>query len=546
MARDLRRRIDSGLLRWQARLDSPWADRAIPWGVAAVLFTALALSSSARSRSLEVPPDLAGDLQALWLVREGGDLGSSLAGGADVLALHLSLLTVPLGYVAGVVPPTGLLLTLQAAALAATVVPLWWLARQTATLRVGAACALVLAYTVNPAVHALNLSGFHVEVVALPALVAAAWAGLSGRHVVLAVCVGVCLAARADLGIAVGGLGLVLALNGRRRVGAATAAVGVGWAVLATFVVQPWLDASNPHVRPLQQWGDTPVGVVGGLLSDPGGAFAQVLDERNTALVVLLLGPLLFLPVLVPRFLVGVVPTAVVALVADGPDDLSGTGRVVPLVAFCFVASTFALHRLGRTGVERVTVDRRLLIALSLAAVMFFVDSGSTSPYRHPWEWGSTGPAERARHEVADRLGEEVAVRAEPGTLLLVAERRHARLFDPTGGPDAAAAVAGVDALVVADDSLGGWTELERASFASALASFGFGPTYDEAGITLYERGAATGTSGPSPDAGPEAERSGDGTAPPVGDPGDPFEGLTVPTPTSTTAPPAPASTTAP
>jgi uncharacterized membrane protein len=412
------------------------------------------------------------------------------------------------------------------------VVPLWWLARQTATLRVGAATALVLAYAVFPPVHALNLSGFHLEVVALPALVAGAWAGLSDRHTVLAVCVGVTLAARADLGLAVAGLGLVLALNGRRRAGVATAVVGTAWVVAATFVVQPWLDASDPHLRPLSAWGDSPLGVVGGLLGDPAGVLSQVVDERNTALAVLLLGPLLFLPVLVPRFVVGLVPSALVALVADGPTDLSGAGRVVPLVAFCFVASTFALHRLGRTGVERVTVDRRLLIALSLAAVMFFVDAGSTSPHRHPWEWGSTGASERARHEVADGLDADLPVRAESGTLLLLAERRQVAHFDPDDGPDAAAAVEGVDALVVTDAGLAGWSALDRASFASSLASLGFGPTFEADGVTLYERGAATRTGGPVPD----EDRPTGATAPPSGEPGDPFAGVTVPPPSSSTS----------
>src|SRR5690606_20995306 len=139
--------------------------------------------------------------------------------------------------------------------------------------------------------------------------------------------------------------------NGRRRTGGAAAAVGLGWTAVATFAIQPWLDGSNPHLRPLHPWGDSPLGVVGGLLADPAGVVGQLLDERNTALVVLLLGPLLFLPVLVPRFLVGLVPAGTLALLAAGPEDLSGTGRVVPWVAFCFVATTFALHRLGRVGV---------------------------------------------------------------------------------------------------------------------------------------------------------------------------------------------------
>ena len=42
-ARSLRRRADAVVLRWQARLDSDWSDRTLPWLCAAGLFMLLAL-----------------------------------------------------------------------------------------------------------------------------------------------------------------------------------------------------------------------------------------------------------------------------------------------------------------------------------------------------------------------------------------------------------------------------------------------------------------------------------------------------------------------
>ena len=53
--------------------------------------------------------------------------------------------------------------------------------------------------------------------------------------------------------------------------------------------------------------------------------------------------------------------------VADVPvTGADGGGRIVPLVAFAFVAAPFALARLGRQSVERVLVDRRLLALLGV------------------------------------------------------------------------------------------------------------------------------------------------------------------------------------
>ncbi len=48
-----RRRLDNLVLRWQARLDSEWSDRTLPWIVALALFVLLAALSLARARSLD-------------------------------------------------------------------------------------------------------------------------------------------------------------------------------------------------------------------------------------------------------------------------------------------------------------------------------------------------------------------------------------------------------------------------------------------------------------------------------------------------------------
>ena len=60
----LRRRLENLSLRWQARLDSEWADRALPWLATLIMFVVLALLALARARSLEGTADLAAYSQA--------------------------------------------------------------------------------------------------------------------------------------------------------------------------------------------------------------------------------------------------------------------------------------------------------------------------------------------------------------------------------------------------------------------------------------------------------------------------------------------------
>lgn len=475
-----------------------------------MIFCVLVAAATARASSMEMPPEMAAELQATWLIQQRSGLDSSLHGGADVVALDLSAFRVVLATATAWVPATALLLTFQSMLLAVTVVPLWRLARNVATLRVGASAALVLAFACNPLVHSLNLSGFHPEVLAMPALVLGVWAGLTGRTLMLALAVGACLAAGAVLGLAVLGLGMVLLANGRREAGLATIATGAVWFVVATFVVQPWIDASDPHLRPMAGWGDGPSGVLTGLLGDPGAVLVRMGHERTTAIIVALLAPLLFLALLVPRFAVGVLPSGMAMILASEPEELWGSAASVPLLAFAFVATTFALHRLGRSGTERVNVDRRLLAVLSFASVLFLLDGGAGSPYGQPWEWGGDEAAEQARRHIVETLDPAAAVRAEPGSLVGLAERRELHHFEPGPSPDAGRAVVGVDALVIADDHLEPWSANQRARFESGLESRGFEATYRSGGIVLWERTAEIASSPPvslpeDPDSGWES-----------------------------------------
>ena len=115
----------------------------------------------------------------------------------------------------------------------------------------------------------------------------------------------------------------------------------------------------------------------------------DIFSESSIRLLIGVLAPLLFLPLLAPRYLIPAVPLQVLYLLAAVPlSGPLGAQHLVPTIPFAFVAATFALSRIGRRNVERVVVDRRVLIALVLAAVGFFALDAASSPYRTPVDLG--------------------------------------------------------------------------------------------------------------------------------------------------------------
>jgi uncharacterized membrane protein len=489
MAVTLRRRLDNRLLRWQARLDSEWADRVLPVAISFGLFVLLVSMALARARSLDSPPDLAGYTQAAWLIAQRHEPIVTSTINAHVLSQQAAFGFYPIAELTRFLPTTATLLIVQSAALALAVVPLWRIARRRANLRVGATVTIVLAYCLYPAMHNLNLDGFHPETVALPALLAAFYFGLGARWLLFAVFSVIAVLMRADLGLAVAGFGGLLIVEKHRRVGAITLAAGVGWTVFCGSVVQPMVGAdSYAHVNAFAEFGSTPFSVGWGMLVHPLEVLGKLASEQNFNLLVFLLAPVLFLPVLAPRYLLPVVPLQFLYMVANVPSDAAFGQQTVAATAFVFMATAFALSGIGRMGVEKVTVDRRVLWAVLLASVVFFIQSAASSPYRRPWDWGGRDVADLARVQVADRIDATASVRASPSMLSLLAERVTLYQLPTDVRPDAQSAGDGVDVVVVDEHAYPDWNAVDRQIFRQSLVSLGFVEASDSEGIDLYER----------------------------------------------------------
>lgn len=484
-----RRRVDVWMLRWQGRLDSEWSDRVLPWLFAFGLYLILELLAAAKVRSLEGTVDLATYTQGIWLINNGFEPVLTITTGANLLAQQLAFVVYPVSLAGNVVPVQGALLFLQSAALALAAVPIWRIARKLANLRVGAAFTLIVVYALYPTMHNLNLSGFYPETLALPLLLYAAYFGLGKHWRRYAVCCVLIVLCRADFGLVVAGLGGLLWAEGRKVEGRISVVLGVAYTVLAVAVLQPRFGNGDfAHIAAFSAFGDSPGSILGGMVVRPGETLSAVFRQQNFDLLITLFAPVAFLPFLAPRYLLPVLPLQFLFLVSDVPQAAVSGQQTVAITAFIFLAAAFALARIGRTGVERITVDRRVLAALLLAGTLFFIRDSASSPYQSPWGWGGRNAADVARIEAAQTVGPDRAVRVSPPLLNRVAERPGVYVLESVDEPDAAAAAEGVDAVVLDESTVPTWTATDREIFDLGLEGIGFEKVSSSEGISVYLR----------------------------------------------------------
>ena len=489
----VRRRMDMAILRGQARLESPRVDRYFPWILAASAWLVFSLLSLARLRDLGLPQDLGHYLQALHLL-ENGVAPQVSDFGMNLFAMQAAFLFVPIIWLTQLFPPAETLLILQALALALAVVPLWRITRHSGNLRIGAAGALVAAYFFHPSVQNLNLAGFHPEVFALPALLAAYLQGQKERWWAVSLLAFVVVVARSDLGLAVMALGLVFVGEERRNPGWFLASFGLLWFLIMGFFVQPLMGLGEyPHLAEFAAYGEGVFGVMGGVISHPLVVLGDLFERSSFEKVMILVAPVLFLPLVRMRYVAPVLPLLGFFLLAD----VSSGGRGNPeqdvaILPFVFIAATYALMRIGQPGVRRVLVDRRVLAVLALTATMFFVRDAASSPYQEPWNWGHRDATDIARLEAASGIDAYDRVLAHPAVFNLVAERETIRslpLRDASGGPFLASddLVLGID-VVVFDGPATRWPQPDRKIFGQSLQVLGFEESFNGEGIQVFVR----------------------------------------------------------
>lgn len=499
----VRRRLDNLALRVQARLDASWVDRGLPWILTAMLFITLTATSLAAIRQVDGGPGLGVWTQAAWHVRNGDQPLSSLAG-IDPVWRQWAFVAYPLLWLTRWAPAPGLFAVVQAGALAFAVVPIWRIARDVLDLRVGTTAALLAAYALSPAVHFANLSIFHPEVIAVPALAFAILCSRQERWLWYWPSVTLVLVCRADLGVTVAALGLVSALTGQRLVGGITAALGAAWSATAIFVLRPSVpSASLTAAESFAAAGTAPLAELRALFVDPTRALGDLIGRPSLLLMTALFAPLLFLPFMAPRSLLPAVPPLLLGIagdqavqrVTDSPatGGLLSTSQIVVASIPLTIAAAVALNRMGRRSITRVNVDHRLVGALLLAATVLFLQDAPSSPYQKPWDWGGRDEMDAARLDAVDRVEGGQPVTVSPQFGQLVAERSTVRELSlgPPERPDRwrpQTDIVLLDTTALGTDGRPVWSAAASRVLTEGLAQQGYVVDFARSGILVFTR----------------------------------------------------------
>ena len=493
MAISWRKRLEYRLLRWQARFESAVFDRTFPWIAGSVVWIIFILLALAKSRELSQTSDLAAVMQSVWLIGEGYTPESSLLG-QNYLASQGGFLIYPVALLTAIFPTAITLIVIQSAALSFAIIPIWRLSRDVADLRAGTSSVVVAIYGSYSAIHSLNLSGFRLETFAVPAMLSFVLCAYTNKKYKYWFMAALALLSRADLGLLIAGFGILWILEGKKRLGYQTIALGMAWSTIFILGIQPLYNGGvYPHLEAFAQYGSgNPFDVLWGILINPLTFINELFSEPNFQVAVALLAPLLFLPMVAPRYLLPALPLFALYLTADVPtNELTESGQRVPVIVCMFIALVFALRKTGRIIVQRVNVDRTVIGALLITASVFFVSNSVASPYEDPWEWGRRQPVAQARRAVAELIPEEAVVRAAPKLLPLLTERVALWEFQvPENYDDKLAedAVRNVDWFIFDRTEVPvAWTGVDVLDFQSELkVSKRFVQVFNEAGIEAY------------------------------------------------------------
>ncbi|MCA1841865.1 MAG: DUF2079 domain-containing protein, partial [Actinobacteria bacterium] len=359
--------------------------------------------------------------QAVWLINHGKPLFIS----HRVLYLlgdHPSPIIYPIAWLLRPLPPGGGLYALQAVAFGLAGALLYHFARVDAGLDRLTSGALVTTFAAYPALHNTALAGFHPEVLAMPAFIAATHFALARRWIPYAACFAVILATKEDMTIAAASLAVLLLVRGLRRPALISAAVALAWLAFIVGWLSPHF-AGGVHTQAVRYagYGDTVGEIARFMLTHPGRILGSLFTAEKFGTLTALLGPLLFLPLLSPAFLFPALPLELILLTTTYPPahtiDFHYT---ITFTAFAFLATAMALGRVGVDDRSR----RKLALLLVLSGAFFFVQYAKDSPLQHPWQWRTRDASDRSRLLAHRMIPPDAPVAVANGLLDLFSDRQ--------------------------------------------------------------------------------------------------------------------------
>jgi len=275
--------------------------------------------------------DLGNMTQAVWSTAHGEFLSVTDVHGEQVsrLGSHFDPILALLAPLWWLWPDPELLLVVQAVAVGAGALPVFWLARRhIASDR--AAAALAIAYLLSPPVQWLTVSDFHPVALACPLLLFSWWHLDEGRLWAFALLAAAAIAAKEHVGLAVAAIGVWYAVRHRApRTGVAIAVAAGAAALVAVLVVVP-------HFAPA------------GASAFESRYESPSLDGRDLSYLASLLLPLALLPLAGPLALLAALPELGLNLLSSTVTQTSvKTHYAATAVPALLAATVFGVARIG-------------------------------------------------------------------------------------------------------------------------------------------------------------------------------------------------------
>jgi uncharacterized membrane protein len=348
--------------------------------------------------------------QATWLLSRGRAPFVTIRG-LDLFGQHAAYIMVLVAPLYRLWADPRLLLLLQVLFLALPAVVLY---------RVGgrhlghpaAGLAVAVAYLAYPGVQWAISWQFHPEAIAAGLLAMAVLAADRGRYRAMAVWLALAALCGEEVGLVVAGFGLLLVAGGRRTVGWRTAGAGLGWFLLATYVLEPLHAGRVTRLFETDYGiaGTGPLALLGALPTMAGHALQTGMANDGLFYLLLVFLPLLGLPLLAPRWLWPVAPALLLNLAAVQPEHHQ--------LRFHYLATAAPLLAAGAVaGLARVRSARRPLLAPLL--VLLVVVACFTSWRYGPAPWARdpvaipAGPTDQARRQALALVPEGAPVSAQ-------------------------------------------------------------------------------------------------------------------------------------
>lgn len=297
--------------------------------------------------------------QIVWSAAHGQSLANTLKYPYNFMGDHLSPILFLVAPIYWLWPDVRALLAVQALALAAAGLPIFWLARR---MDERWAPLVALAFYLNPALHLVNLHDFHEIALATPFVALALYALLRKRYALLAGSLFLALLCKEDMAILTLAFGVYLWFDRRARGwGAAISAFSLAWLGLSLQAIIPAFREEGEYGSIGARYGylgDTPRAALRTLITQPLVPLAH-LARADVALAFLRqLLPTGFLALLGWPIFALSLPVFLYLQLSDEPSLYTlQEWHVAPLLPILFVAAIQAVTRLrGRWRAAAVTL----------------------------------------------------------------------------------------------------------------------------------------------------------------------------------------------